>query len=86
MERNNKEFAFDEYIKMIEKSWTWARLTDSERESCLDSFNFVKSQNILKGTFNQRWMILHGIYHAFLNGVGYPSVSGWYDWRKECAE
>ena len=85
MERN-KESAFDEFIIMIEKSWTWARLTDSERESCRDAFNFAKSQKILKGNFNQRWSILQAIYNAFLNGVGYPSVSGWYDWRKECAE
>ena len=75
----DKESAYCEFVEMIQKSWTWHRLTESERVSCMDAFYFAENQNILKGNFNQRWMILQAIYNAFLCGIGYTP----FNWREK---
>jgi hypothetical protein len=72
----DKESTFCEFVEMIKKSWTWTRLTESERVSCMDAFCFTEEQNILKGNFDQRWRILQAVYNAFLSGIGYQPI-GW---------
>ena len=67
----NKESAYVEFYDMIIKSWTWAKLTEDEKAACNNAFHFVLSQGVLKGTYQQRYMILHSVYNAFLDGCGF---------------
>lgn len=67
-----KENATQEFIGMIKESWTYARLTQEERDrliNCLQNANPV-------GTYDQRWIHLNDIFHAFLLGCGYKPI-GW---------
>lgn len=75
-EYRSKESAFSEYITVIKQSWTWDRLTEQERERCMNAMNWVRDQNILRGNFEARWDILQAVYSAFLDGVGYKPI-GW---------
>ena len=70
----DKETALNEYMEMIKKSWTYARLTDEERERMFEALRRTK----LFGKFDQRCEQLHSVYYAFLLGVGYKPI----DWRE----
>jgi len=70
-----KENAVNEFIQMIRKSWTYDRLTDKERSRLMDAFVFA-ANSAIKGTFEQRWAVLHVVYNSFLMGVGYNGP-GW---------
>lgn len=70
---HDKENALISFICMICRSWTFARLTESEKEDCINSLLFASEQKILKGTYNHRFMILHSIYNAFLSALGYKN-------------
>ena len=49
----DKEDARSEWIGMIEKSWTWERLTEKERDRFL---NVITSDHASpKGTYKERW-------------------------------
>lgn len=76
-----KENAIVLFDNMIKKSWTYKRLTKEEKESWYYTLNDVKTLNVLKGTFNQRWNVLQAIYGAFLNALGYNYNPG--DWRDD---
>ena len=77
MKKIEKEKAVEEFYKMIKQSWTWARLTQKERERFYECIEL----STLFGTFAQRWTQLNDIYFSFLMGVGYS-----YDnWREEAA-
>lgn len=77
MERT-KETALRDFIEMIEKSWTWKRLTNKERADVLDRFSFetLSKEGAAKGSRKQRWAVYQAIYSAFLMGCGYKP-SGW---------
>jgi len=70
--QKHKENALPEYMEMINKSWTWARLTESERENFTDLADSLtngdKSIVVVKGSYYTRWRILNAIYRAFLAG------------------
>jgi hypothetical protein len=61
-----------DFLKMIFKSWTFARLTQEERESCI----LALVSKIIKGTRAQRWEQLYNVYRVFLNNCGY-APEGW---------
>lgn len=68
----DKEKAKDDWYDMIKLSWTYARLTEDERNRLANTIKFVK----LFGSYDQRWEILQSVYFAFLNALDYKSV-GW---------
>lgn len=64
---NNKENATQEFIEMVKQAWTYARLTEEEKQRLIECLQFAK----IGGTFDQRWAHLHDIFNAFLQGCGY---------------
>ena len=74
----NKEDAYPNYIKMIEHSWTWGKLTDHEKENCYKAFEFTH----LSGTYEKRCEQLSDVYHAFLFALDYNPI----DWRRSKEE
>lgn len=75
---DTKENALLQFIGMTCKSWTFNRMTQAEKEKCIDALYFPNEQGMLKGTFRQRWDILNAVYNAYLSGLGY--VGG--NWRE----
>ena len=67
-----KENATQEFIEMVKKAWTYARLTEQEQKRLIDCIEFAKPV----GTFLQRWRHLNDVFHAFLQGCGYEPI-GW---------
>ena len=76
----NKESVIKEYLEMIKKSWTWAKLTDEEKE-CFENFlaSHPMVEKAVKGNYKQRWNVLETIYYAFLLGCGYGNKVDWRD-------
>lgn len=74
-----KENVIEIFTDMINKSWTFNRLTDFEKQQWYKTLNDIRTGKALKGTFNQRWDILQAIYGSFLNGVGYTN----FNWRED---
>lgn len=72
-----KENAKEDFINMIQNSWTYNRLTESERENLKDVFCNI--DNVLKGTYRQRYEILQAIYYSFLKALDYEPIG----WREE---
>lgn len=72
MNERQKENAVSDFVKMIEKSWTYARLTESEK-ACLHE---VIYNGKFKGNYIARWEQLYTAYHFFLAALGYKP-SGW---------
>lgn len=66
-----KENVFKDHYEMIKNSWTYAKLTNEEKErlNLLVYDNCVRKS--IKGTYNQRYEMLNILYRAFLLGVGY---------------
>ena len=70
MEKITKENAVPNYFeKFIKKSWTWARLTEKEKE--------VFSQKVVDNHFDFGY--LTNEYNLYLEGLGCTSL----DWREE---
>ena len=67
----NKENAQADWTDMIVKSWTWAKLTNDERNKFGDELNKEATKRIISGTYKQRWEILNALYSMFLKGCGY---------------
>ena len=74
----NKENAQADWTDMIVKSWTWAKLTDDEKNKFGDELNTAGIQKIISGTYRQRWGILSALYSMFLDGCGYNGCN----WRE----
>lgn len=72
-----KEVCRSDFYTMIIKSWTWAKLTDKEKELCTECFKNA----FLYGNYKQRWEILNNCYTSFLAGCGYENQC---DWRENC--
>ena len=70
------KLARKEFVEMIEKSWTWARLNDEEQGRFLALLRKVETRGDLKGTYKERFSICHVIYEGFLEGLGYKPI-GW---------
>ena len=74
---DNKETAIQEYfIDVIQKSWTWERLTEEEKQRFLEI-----DVSRVYGTAAQRVRTFNTVYHAYLLGLGYMPI-GW----REAAE
>lgn len=71
-----KENVLQDFINMIEKSWTYDRLTEKEKENLQAVFESVQITNALKGTYKQRWEILQVAYTSFLYALNY-TATGW---------
>ena len=71
-----KEEALQNYINIIQNSWTFARLTEKEQKQILEVFNRLENLNRLKGSYNQRVEFLNEIYHAFFVALNYQPI-GW---------
>lgn len=56
-------------------------MTDQERKNCLYAFRWF-DEHCAIGSYKQRWNTCHGIYTAFLAGLGYAGNADW-DWRGE---
>ena len=67
----NKENAQTDWTDMIAKSWTWAKLTNDERNKFGDELNKETTKKIISGTYEQRWKTLNTLYSMFLEGCGY---------------
>lgn len=79
----NKENARRDFVEMIEKSWTYDRMTETEKKDCIQLL-LNRNPNAIKGSYNARLEILHAIYRGFLSGLGYdrnPTT-----WREENPE
>ena len=75
----NKDIAYQDWINMIQQSWTWERLTEDERTKFLEQLDnrCVRAyRSILKGTYSQRYDILNAMYSFYLDGLGYKP-QGW---------
>ena len=70
-----KENAQADWTDMIVKSWTWAKLTDEEKNRFGEEIN--TQEKVIIGTYRQRWEILNALYSMFLEGCGYTGVN----WR-----
>ena len=73
----NKENAQADWTDMIVKSWTWAKLTNDEKNKFGDELNKEATKKIISGTYRQRCEILNALYSMFLEGCGYNGVN----WR-----
>lgn len=74
MYSNNKELVKNDFLSMIYNSWTWQRLTDTERQRFLKVFEMSKPI----GNYKARWEQLNILYHAFLMGTDYQPLN----WRE----
>lgn len=75
----NKENTLQDFYNMILNSWTYNKLTKEEINKFDELMEHTRTQDALKGTYNQRWEILQAIYGAFLYGCGYNGPR----WRDE---
>lgn len=71
-----KEEALADWLEMIKQSWTWKAMTEEERETCENAIDWFARQKMLKGTYKERWQLLNGAYHMFIEGLG-DIESGW---------
>lgn len=72
----SKENAIPMFLEMIKESWTYARLTEEERQRFLDTVEWAYGQGYIKGDFQTRYGIMQCIYDAFLAALDYKPT-GW---------
>ena len=77
-----KEDALNHYIDIVEESWTYKKLTDTEKEKIMGILTSIQTQNALKGDYKQRINVLSAIYSAFLVSLDYKAIG----WREEKVE
>lgn len=80
---NTKENALLHHLAMTCRSWTFARMTQKEKENCVNSFLWANEQNLIKGSFDARWATMQAIYDAFLSALDYNDDP--MKWRDERA-
>jgi hypothetical protein len=78
----DKELAKQEYLEMIKKSWTWAKLTEKEKDKFLLLLDNPCSTTVIKGDYDQRWDACEALYHTFLVGLDYDPLN----WRDNYLE
>jgi hypothetical protein len=78
----DKELAKQEYLEMIKQSWTWAKLTDKEKNKFAEILEHPCSAVVIKGTYDDRWEACEALYHTFLEGLGYDPLN-WREPKKE---
>lgn len=72
----NKELAVNQFIDMIQASWTWKRLTMDEKKRFMKLLDLAIERRETQGTYEQRFSTLHLMYDAFLQGCQYEPI-GW---------
>ena len=78
----DKEKVRDYFTDMIKQSWTYAKMTESERKRIVDMIYSKRTEDCLKGSYKQRWEILQAIYNSFLMGLDYQPIG----WREDLDE
>lgn len=73
-----KENVINDFQQMINKSWTYGKMTPQETHQWAEVLDHLKITDVLKGTYKQRWETLQAIYHAFLLALNYT-----WNWREE---
>lgn len=73
---HTKENAVILFLSMICRSWTFDRMTEKEKENCVNVFLRASESDSIKGNFNARWSIMSLIYSAFLEAIDYMSDPG----------
>ena len=73
-----KEKALYDFKVMIEKSWTYEKMTREEKDNWERVLNDVRTITCLKGNYDTRWNILQALYMSYLIGIGYDS----FNWRE----
>ena len=68
-----KENALEEFKEMIEKSWTYNKMTTKEKENWNKALEDIRVQKALKGSWQQRWNILQVAYESFLKALDYQN-------------
>ena len=63
---------------VIKKSWTWARLTEEERQRFIDMNVFDR----IKGNDQTRVEWMQTIYQSYLTALGYKPI-GWREMEEE---
>ena len=79
---HEKENAFIIYLSMTCRSWTFDRMTQEEKERCVNAFLWSAEQGHIKGNFTARWDTMQAIYNAFLAALGYSALG----WREQTGE
>ena len=74
----DKNLAKQEYLEMIKQSWTWAKLTEQEKEKFSELLEHPCSAVVIRGNYDQRWEACEALYHTYLEGLGYTPL----DWRE----
>lgn len=77
--KKNKENAMKDWIENIKKSWTWEKLTQEERNRFIKLINSYGAKLVVKGSYNDRYLILQALYHSFLTALNYNPTN----WREE---
>lgn len=75
-----------DFIDMIEKSWTYNKMTSDEKKRLNDVFNDIRISKILKYNNKHKWDVLQAIYSSFLQGIGYDNFNWRYENEKELKE
>jgi len=81
-ELKQKENAIQDWTDMIKKSWTWARLTEKEKDTFIELLSHPCSAVVIKGDYEQRWESCEALYHTYLEGLGYNPLN----WRDDYQE
>lgn len=80
MKEKRKEDTLKDFIEMVYNSWTYAKMTDNEKEQLT---NLLQNDGViregLKGSYQQRLKILQIFYIGYLGGLGYNNGN----WREE---
>jgi hypothetical protein len=74
----DKNLAKQDYLEMIKKSWTWAKLTEQEREKFSELLEHPCSAVVIRGNYDQRWEACEALYHTYLEGLEYDPL----EWRE----
>ena len=68
--KQDKDYALPNYKKMIMESWSYKKMTQEEQRRIMKVFDWANEVGVLAGSYDTRWNILNGLYHAFIEGIG----------------
>ena len=80
----NREQALVSFLTNIKESWTWSKLTEKERKDFERRLYINQSQDLIRGTYSERYSCYHAMYDMFLTGLGYYDKP--FYWRDEDKE
>lgn len=70
-----KENAYTDFTHTVAYSWTWLKMTKSERATF---WRLIETLEKATGTYDNRMKVYHSIYIAYLYGLGYDG----FNWRE----